>query len=190
MENSFVAPKPLSALTDHDGQLPLVAAPADGRAVVVELRERHELPIDGGRLAIFYSYRRTQADTPVVHCMVTDRLFAPLHYAMDPFLYAQATAARGGHGSVTLAPIDPATLAEAMTARAAASAEELEERWIETTETREWITPEGRLRLVTIFDRHDPETYVAYQLIGDGTGIEIDGEETDILVRFAGAVAA
>jgi hypothetical protein len=109
---------------------------------------------------------------------------------MDPFLYAQATAARGGHGSVTLAPIEPAILAEAIAARAAASAEELEERWIETTETREWITPEGRLRLVTIFDRHDPETYLAYQLIGDGTGIEIDGEETDILVRFAGAAVA
>jgi hypothetical protein len=43
---------------------------------------------------------------------------------------------------------------------------------------------------VTIFDRHDPETYLAYQLIGDGTGIEIDGEETDILVRFAGAAVA
>lgn len=163
-----------SAITprrDHDGRLPLVDLPRDGRPVIVEIRERYEAPLDDRRLAVVYRYRRRHNGPVVSHYMVIDHR-RPTPYLMDPFLRDAADpTVRSQH-----APLDGATRQAAIEACDGGEA-----AFMERIETYERLHPDGRLRL-NIVEAVGPEWLSAYlyQLTDDeaiAIGDEEDGDD-------------
>jgi len=164
----------IGPIGDHGGALPCLALPSDGRPVVLEVCERFELPLPDDRLACYALFRRRPRGHGVIAVAVATPAFAPGHYNADPSFAVLLDRPGGRLPGTTVDPL-AATVRTALVGRFIALDREARARaWSQTTVTIERVTAEGRMRLVTVYERATPDTYYGYQMIGEHDGVPID----------------